>query len=88
MEKDFNWRKVSGEEREEIERKAKSLLNEFASKIEKMKTKENHFENGEGFREEGTGWNADADFRDLMFLNAPFVEEDSIVAEKGGWKNV
>ena len=25
-------------------------------------------------------------FENLMFLNAPFVEEDSIVAEKGRWK--
>jgi hypothetical protein len=86
MEESFKWHKVSDEEREEIKQKSKSLLNEFASKIEKIKTKESHFENKEGFREEGNGWDTDPDFRDLMFLNAPFVEEDTIVAEKGAWK--
>ncbi|MFA5060736.1 MAG: hypothetical protein WC494_00260 [Candidatus Pacearchaeota archaeon] len=86
MEKDFKWHKVSEEEKEEIRQKSKNLLNEFASKIEKIKTKESHFENKEGFREEGSGWNTDPNFRDLMFLNAPFVEDDFIVAEKGGWK--
>lgn len=86
MERDFEWHKVSETEKEEIRQKAKSLLSEFASKIEKIKTKESHFENKEGFREEGNGWNTDPDFRDLMFLNAPFVEGDSIIAEKGAWK--
>ena len=46
-----------------------------------------HFENGNGYREEGEPWNTDGDFRDLTFLNAGFVEDDFIVAEKGSWKN-
>lgn len=86
MNKGFEWHKVSEEEKEEIKKESKNLLNEFASKIEKIKTKESHFENNSGFREEGTSWDVDSDFRDLIFLNAPLVEDDSIIAEKGGWK--
>ena len=44
------------------------------------------FENNSGTREEGDGWEKDKDFRDLMFLNAPFVEDNHLVAEKGSWK--
>ncbi|MCK5449411.1 hypothetical protein KAI32_00945 [Candidatus Pacearchaeota archaeon] len=87
MEESFEWREITDKEMEDIKRDAKKLLDEFASKLSKIKASEGHFENGDGFREEGDGWNTDSDFKDLMFLNAPFVEEDLIVAEKGGWKN-
>jgi len=86
MAKDFTWHEVTEKEKEEIQRDSKELLKEFATKLEKIKAPEGHFENGDGSREEGTGWNTDPEFRDRMFLNAPFVEEESIVAEKGGWK--
>ena len=72
---------------ERIVEQTKKLLDEFASKLSKVKAQEDHFDNGAGAREEGEGWNTDPEFQDLMFLNAPFVEDDSIVAEKGGWKN-
>lgn len=86
MADNFVWHEVTEEEKEEIRRDAKKLLDEFASKLSKIKAQEDHLDNGTGFREEGEGWNTDPEFRDLMFLNAPFVEGDSIVAEKGGWK--
>jgi len=62
MNKGFEWHKVSEEEKEEIKKESKNLLNKFASKIEKIKTKESHFENNSGFREEGTSWDVDSDF--------------------------
>jgi hypothetical protein len=80
------WHEVSEEEKEKIRKESKNLLNEFASKLSKIKTKEFHFENGLGSREDGKGWTTDPDFRDLTLLNAPFVEDNFIVAEKGGWK--
>jgi hypothetical protein len=86
MTKDFKWRKVSEEEKEEIKRDSKKLLNEFASKLEKIKSHEGHFENDSGSREEGEPWQNDPEFRELTFQNAPFIEDDSIIAEKGGWK--
>ena len=88
MVESFTWREVSEKEKEDIRKDSKKLLNEFSLKLEKIKAPEGHFENGKGFREEGDGWETNKDFRDLMFLNAPFVEGDFIVAEKRGWKNV
>jgi len=84
--KEFTYHKVSEKEKEEIKKNAKKLLDTFASKLGKIKAKESHFENNSGLRQEGTGWDTDKEFRDLMFLNAPFVEDEFIVAEKGGWK--
>ena len=86
MPNNFLFHKVSEKEKKEIKKQAKSLLNEFSKKLEKIKTKESHFKNQEGMRDEGNGWKTDQTFRDLMLLNSPFVEDDFIVAEKGGWK--
>ncbi len=89
MAKSFTWRKVTEKEKEEIRKDSKKLLNEFASKLSKIKVSISAEKQGEdvsGTREEGDGWNTDPGFRDLTLLNAPFVEDNSIVAEKGGWK--
>ena len=82
----FTWHEVSEKEREQIRKDSKKLLNEFAGKLSQIKAPEGHFENGSGLRDEGDGWNSDSDFMNIMFANAPFVEKDSIIAEKGGWK--
>ncbi|MBU3923484.1 MAG: hypothetical protein KJ592_01050 [Nanoarchaeota archaeon] len=82
----FCWHEVTSKEKEQIAQDSKKLLNEFASKLGKIKFKETHFENESGTREEGDGWTTDPDFREITFANAPFVEGDSIVAEKGDWK--
>ena len=86
MTKDFTWHEVTEKEREQIRKDSKKLLNEFASKLSKIKAPEGHFENASGSREEGNGWTTDEEFRNTMFSNAPFVEDDAIVAEKGAWK--
>ena len=86
MTKNFTWHEVTEEEKKEIKRDSKKLLNEFASKLSKIKTKDDHLENESGTREEGEGWNTDSEFRSITLSNAPFVEDDSIVAEKGAWK--
>jgi len=83
---DFKWRKVSEKEREEIARDAKKLLNEFSVKISKVKMPAEHFENDDESREEGDGWKTDAEFRSIVFDNAPLVDNDIIIAEKGAWK--
>jgi hypothetical protein len=36
-------------------------------------------------RGEGSGIECDSEFRDLMFENAPDIEGDCVVAEKGEW---
>lgn len=80
------WREVTESEKEEIRRDSKNLLNDFAAKLSTIKAKETHLENGTGSREEGEPWKTPEDFRDLTFANAPFVEDEFLVAEKGNWK--
>jgi len=89
MAESFIWRKISEQEKQEIERKAKKILDDFAGKLEKIKTTDSHFESSlskDGLREEGECWETDEEFRSTMFSNAPFADENLIVAEKGGWK--
>jgi len=80
------WHEVTEKEKKQIQRDSKKLLNEFASKLSKIKAPEGHFENETGTREEGSGWETDPEFRDITLANAPFVEDEFIVAEKGAWK--
>ena len=80
------WHKVTEKEKQQIQRESKKLLNEFASKLSKIKAPEKHFENAAGIRDEGSGWETDQEFRDITLANAPFIEDNSIVAEKGSWK--
>ena len=84
--KQFTYHKVSEKEKEEIKKNAKKLLDTFANKLTKIKAKESHFENDSGLRDEGSGWDTDKNFRDITLANAPFVEDEFIIAEKGGWK--
>jgi len=86
MEQNSLWHEVTQEEKNQIKQEAKSLLNEFATKLQKIKAKEGHFENNSGTREEGSGWKTDKEFLSTTLSNAPFVEENFIVAEKGAWK--
>jgi len=80
------WHEVTEKEKEQIREDSKKLLNEFASKLDKIKATEGHFQNESGTREEGDGWETDPEFKSTMLSNAPFAEDDFIIAEKGGWK--
>ena len=83
----FTYHEISEKEKQEIKQQAKHLLEKFGSKLEKIKTKHKiGFGKNSGTREEGDGWSTDKEFRDLMLLNAPFTDDDFVVAEKGGWK--
>ena len=80
------WHEVTEKEKEQIQKDSKKLLTTFASKLSKIKTPEKHFENEKGTRDEGDGWNTDPEFRNITLSNAPFVEDEFIIAEKGTWK--
>ena len=80
------WHEVTEEEKEQIRKDSKSLLNEFASKLKKIKASDTHHENNSGTREEGEGWKTDKEFQNTTFANAPFTEDNFIIAEKGAWK--
>ncbi len=80
------WHEVTEKEKQQIKQDSKKLLKEFASKLSKIKAPEGHHENKTGTREEGSGWKTDEEFRSTTFANAPFVEDNFLVAEKGAWK--
>lgn len=80
------WHEVTNKEKEDIKKDVRHLLNEFASKLERTKYPKLNPKKAGELRSEGSGWKTDQDFRDLMFLNAPFVEDNLIIAEKGKWK--
>ncbi len=80
------WREVTKEEKEQIKQDSKKLLTEFATKLQKIKTSGKHHENQSGTREEGTGWKTDKEFKNTTLANAPFVENNFLIAEKGAWK--
>lgn len=89
MENNSLWHEVTEDEKQQIQKDAKSLLNEFSKKLSSIKGIEEHFASSiskNGSREQGDPWKTDPDFRDIFFLNAPFVENEFITAEKGSWK--
>lgn len=86
MKQNALWREITPKEKQQIKQEAKSLLNEFASKLSEIKAPEGHFENNSGTREEGSGWKTDEEFKNTTLSNAPFVEDNFLVAEKGAWK--
>ncbi|MFZ5955349.1 MAG: hypothetical protein ACOYT4_02905 [Nanoarchaeota archaeon] len=80
------WHKISDEEKEKIKNQAKKLMEDFGSKLEKINFDEECFQENQGLREEGEPWENNEEFRSTMFSNAPFVDDDLIIAEKGEWK--
>ena len=85
---DSTWHTVGEREKEDIKNKGKVLLQKFSSKLVSIDCEESHFSSSTcqaGLREEGNCWQTDENFRDLTLLNAPFVEDDFITAEKASW---
>lgn len=83
---DFLWHKVSEQEREQIKKQAKEIMDSFSRKLDKIgKIEESFIERDEFERKEGKGKPLEID-KEIMFENAPRKNKDFIVAEKGGWK--
>lgn len=82
---DFLFHKVSEKERDDIRKQAKSIMNSFSKKLEKVgkKMSEVLIERKEGEREEGRKPN-EID-REIMFENAPNKNKDFIVGESKRW---
>jgi Asp-tRNA(Asn)/Glu-tRNA(Gln) amidotransferase C subunit len=84
MANDFTWHKVSEEEREEIKKKAKKIMDSFSSKLEGIPLdKESLIVRGSGVREDEK--NYDEISREIMFSNAKQKSSDFILAEKKKW---
>ena len=84
---DFLFHKVSKEEKEEIKKQAKEIMDKFSNKLSKVdeKLSEPFIEREECEREEGEGKESNSDFRERMFENAPRKNKDFIIAEKKKW---
>ncbi len=84
---DFLFHKVSEEEKKEIQKQAKGILDDFREKLSGVdkEIKEALIERGEGARKEGEG-ECDSNFsREIFFENAPNKNKDFIIAEKKKW---
>ena len=82
----YTWHPVTEQEKEDIKKDAKKLLDEFSSNLSKIKTSEPRADAKENLRPEGTGWKTNEEFREYMMDNAPSVEDNLIIAETGKWK--
>ncbi len=72
--------------RELIRKESKQILDNFSKALDKVKVKGKVLkEKFGGYREEKAGKQADKDFRERMFANAPNKSEDCIVAETKKW---
>lgn len=77
---------ITEKEQQEIKDSAKKLLDEFSSKLTKVSIKEKAKNKEINLRQEGKSWKTNQEFQELMFENAPYVENNLIIAEKGHWK--
>ncbi len=85
MTNDFLWHKVSEQEKEDIKKQAKGIMDSFSRKLSKIKDiPELVIERAECERDEGNGKCQEID-REVMFANAPNKNKDFILAEKKKW---
>ena len=71
---------------ENIRKESRIILKHFSEALGNVKVSERKFKKElSGFREEREGSKCDSSFREIMFKNAPVVDEDCIIAEKAKW---
>lgn len=81
----FIWHHVNEKEKQEIKKEARDILKKFAKALEKVKEeKYEHFENGDGTREESK-IEEQEEFKKIFFENAPKKNKNFIIAEKKTW---
>lgn len=77
---------MNEKEMESVREEAKEILAKFSKELGKVKlTQRKRVVNDSGYRKEGSGMNADEDFRKIMFENAPEKDGDYLIAEKKEW---
>ncbi len=84
---DFLWHKVSDEEKKDIQKQAKQIMDSFSKKLSGLdkNTEEPVVERGSGMRDEAEGKDCDETFRDMLFKNTAGKKGDFIVSEKKKW---
>jgi Asp-tRNA(Asn)/Glu-tRNA(Gln) amidotransferase C subunit len=78
--------RLSEEEKELIKKESQQLVTEFSRKLEKIRGELNDSPASSESRKEENGWETEQSFKEALFQNAPLVEDDLIIAEKGVWK--
>ncbi len=83
----FIWHRVSVSEKQKIKKEAKSIMDDFARALGKVKLGDDigNIEREKDTREEKEPCKSDKEFRKLVFKNAPKRKGDHLIAEKGGW---
>jgi Asp-tRNA(Asn)/Glu-tRNA(Gln) amidotransferase C subunit len=80
------WHQVSEEEKKEIQKQAKKIMDDFHNSLKAVEKLEgSRVERDECEREEKEPGKTDSEFRKIMFENAPETKDDCIKAEKGKW---
>jgi len=83
---DFLFHKVSENEKKEIQKQAKKIMDDFSGQLGKVKGEisESLIDRGEGQRDEGSV-ECNKISREIMFENAPEKKGDFIVGEEKSW---
>ena len=92
MAQNFLWHRLSNEEKEEIKRESKKIMESFGSSLEKAEKeiKEPGLVKRDRQTRAETKTETDSEFRKIFLKNAPKTEKSEdgewIKAEKGAWK--
>lgn len=84
MTNEFTWHEVKEEEKKEIEKKAKIIMDSFSKKIEKIDISKKNKEEETDSRRKNYEDSAKIN-REIMFSNAREKNKDFIIAEKKKW---
>ncbi len=84
MTNEFTWHEVKEEEKKEIEKKAKIIMDSFSKKIEKIDISKKNKEEETDSRRKNYENSAKIN-REIMFSNAREKNKDFIIAEKKKW---
>ncbi|HRZ85188.1 MAG TPA: hypothetical protein P5277_00225 [Candidatus Paceibacterota bacterium] len=86
MVSELTWRRLSEQEKIEIEQKAKKVMFNFGKTLEKIPNIKEAFVERESFeREETEPWQNNPNFKKQILKNAPKSNDDCIIAERGSW---
>lgn len=84
----FSWHEITENEREDIRKDAKKLMDDFSKTLDSVEELDLNIEiEGQDTRNEGTKkeYEFSHEFKEAILKNAPKKNKDFIIAEKGKW---
>ena len=86
MASEFVWRRLSEEDKKQLEKRVQGILDDFGKRLDSVKEKVGDvFVERDVFVREEKGCEKDDEFRKAFFENAPKKKGECIIAEKGEW---